>query len=119
MTTFYLEGGAGDDLERCDVVGVRGDGRWREIPELGDVDSLIINDLPVVLHDVLNRLCWVNSVVDNGRGFPRNHIVFKAGPEDRHCRGGPLDSVQAGVSCHRQQSTHFIIIDVRRSSEAL
>ena len=104
MFVFYLEGRVGDDLERCDVIGVGGDGRWWKVTELGDVDSLIVNDLPVVFHNVLNPLGGVNSVVDNGRGFTRNNIVLKAGSDDRHGRRGPLDSVQAGVSCHRQNT---------------
>ena len=71
---------------------------WREVVQLGDVDSLIINDLPVVLHDVIDRLRGMNSVVDHGRGLARNYIVFEAGFDDRHSRSGSLYSVQLGVS---------------------
>ena len=88
-----LEGRVGDDLERSDVIGVGRDWRGRDIAQLGDLDPLIVNDLPVVTQNVLDRLCGVNSVVDNGLGLPRHHVVFKASPDHRHCCRGPLHCV--------------------------
>ena len=51
-----LEGRVGDDLERSDVTGVRGDWRWWNVTQLADVDPPIIDHLTVVPENVLNGL---------------------------------------------------------------
>ena len=52
----HFQGRVGDYLERSDVVGVRRHWGWWEVSKLSDLNSLVINNSPVMIENVLNSL---------------------------------------------------------------
>jgi len=90
----HLKGGICNDLEGHDVIAVGRDRRRIEaVLAFGDLNSAVIDHLPIMLQNIFHCLRWMNPVVDGRLGQTRHHVLLEPSIEHGDGSGRPLDRI--------------------------